>query len=276
MRGIVLSLLKKHLKKIIYGIIFGIIGFVGCLFVVQFPYWIGESRVLIRTHFGAADVLGFLGDYITAFGTLTLGLIAIKQTEKANSISDKVAELEAAKHKEEHDPVILIDWVKLHDFSYNQIACKVGFDGQLHYIDAKFENDINEERQCIEINFINTGRSGIYNCKLEEVSSQPDELKGRSAFTGVSDAPFSLETGKNLKLNLFVYPNAVERFAIREIEKIRLVFSCVNDFNEKYNLIFDIEGAIKLLGNNRCDAQLVPSTHPVKWIFKTEKGYTCD
>ena len=268
-----LEILKKYRRKII---MYGIIGFIGCIFIIQFPYWIGESKAIIETHFKPADILGFLGDYLAAFGTLILGWIAIMQTEKANSTSDKVAELEVAKHIEEHNPVILIEWVKLHNFSYNDVACKVGFDGQLHYIKAKYENDVNEKRQCIEINFINTGRCGIYNCQLEEVISQPEELKRNPVNSGFSDAPFVLEPGEKLKVNLFVYPNVVERFAVREIDNIQLIFSCVNAFNEKYKLFFDIEGTIKFMGNNRYEDQLVPCSHPVKWKFKTENGDDCD
>lgn len=96
------------------------------------------------------------------------------------------------------------------NFTYNSIACKVGFDGQLHYVDGKYENSINEERQCIELNLINTGRSGVYNCKLEQVNSQPEELKRSIASVGVSDEPFVLKAGEQLKFNLYTYSNVVE------------------------------------------------------------------
>lgn len=265
-----LDIIRKYIVKII---IYGILGFIGCLFIVQFPYWLGKIKVVIETDFEASDVLGFLGNYISALGTIILGWIAIKQTEKANDISKKVAELEVSKYIEEHDPVVLIDWVKLHDFSYNTIACNVGFNGQLHYIDANYESSINEERQCIEMKLINTGRSGIYNCQLVEVKSQPEELKYTTISMGISDNPFVLKAGEELKFNLFVYPNVVERFAVKKIKKIQVVLSCVNDFNEKYKLLFDIEGAYEFGGNNRCEGQLIPSPHPIKWEFKTEK--TC-
>lgn len=269
-----LDILRRNKGRIIT---YGILGFIACLVIIQIPYWLGEIKVIIKTDFDASDVLGFLGDYISAMGTIILGWIAVKQTDKANSmsekanyISDRVARLETAKHVEEHDPVVLIDWVKLHDFSYNDVACKVGFKGQLHYIDAQYERDINERRQCIEINLINTGRTGIYNCKLEKVYSQPEELKKSPGITGFSDNPFVLKTGEELNFNLFLYPNVVERFAVRKIENIQLVFSCVNDFNEKYRLVFDIQGAFEYMGNNRYEGQLVPYPHPVNWQFRTE------
>lgn len=268
-----LNIIRMYKSKIIRYVI---IGFIGCLFIVQLPYWIGEIKVIIKTDFSAGDILSFLGDYISAIGTILLGWIAVKQTEMANNISERVAKLEVAKHKEEHEPVVVIDWVKLHDFSYNRKACKADFDGQLHYIDAKYENDINEERQCIEIKFINTGKSGIYNCKLEKVNSQPEELKRSTISLGVTDRPFVLKVGEELKFNLFVYPNVVERFAVREIKKLQLEFSCVNDFNEKYKLVFDIEGTVKFMGNNRCEGQLTPCPHPVKWEFRIDNEDACN
>lgn len=269
------DLFDKNKNKIIK---YGVLGFVGFLFIVQLPYWIGNFIVIIQTDYAASDVLAFLGNYISACGTIVLGWIAIKQTdqangmsEKANNISDRVAQLEIAKHIAEHDPVVLVDWVKLHDFSYNNTACNVGFDGQLHYIEGQYDNNINEQRQCIEINLINTGRTGIYNCQLEEVNSTPTELKRGTTFLGIKDAPFVLKTGKEVKFNLFMYSNIVERFAVKKITNIQLVFSCVNDFNEKYTLFFDVEGAFEFHGNNRCEGQLVPCPHPVKWTFRIEK-----
>ena len=43
-REIVLEILKKYRRKII---MYGIIGFIGCIFIIQFPYWIGESKAII-------------------------------------------------------------------------------------------------------------------------------------------------------------------------------------------------------------------------------------
>lgn len=263
-----LDLIKKYKYKIIF---YAIIGFVICLLLIQIPYWIGKEATLIKTDFEAPDILSFLGNYISAFGTIVLGWIAIKQTDKANQISDKVAELERAKYDENHRPSVIIDWVKLHDFEYNNIACKTDFNGQLRYINANYEVDSNEQRQCIEIKFINTGHTGIYNCDLFEVNSEPEEFSKSDITLGVMDEPFVLKTSEEIKFNLFVYPNAVERFALTQIAKINLVFTCVNDFNEKYKMIFNIEGTAICAGNNRCEGQLIECTHPVKWTCVVEK-----
>ena len=93
------------------------------------------------------------------------------------------------------------------------------------------------KRSGIELNLINTGRSGIYNCKLEQVNSQPEELKRSVASVGVSDEPFVLKAGEQLKFNLYTYSNIVERFAVKEIEKIQLVFFNNIAFNFMGNFV---------------------------------------
>ncbi|MBR4035538.1 MAG: hypothetical protein IKJ05_02250 [Oscillospiraceae bacterium] len=81
--------LKTHRKKII---LYSLIGFVvifniGLLFV-QVPYWIGNKVPLIKTDLYPADVLSFLGDFISAAGTIILGIIAIIQTAKAYKLTN--------------------------------------------------------------------------------------------------------------------------------------------------------------------------------------------
>ena len=263
-----LDLIKKYKRKIIF---YAITVFFIFLLAVQIPYWFGKEIALIKTDFEAPEVLNFLGNYISAFGTIVLGWIAIKQTDKANETSDNVAKLEKAKYDEKHRPSLIIDWIKLHDYEYNYVACNLDFNGRLHYVDANYEKSVNEERQCFEIKFLNTGHSGIYNCDLIEINSMPKELIKDIFSLFKNSDPFVLKSGEELNFNLFVYPNVIDRFALREINKIQLVFSCVNDFNEKYKLIFDIEGAIVFEGNNRCEGFIANGNHPIKWNCIVEK-----
>ena len=138
-------------------------------------------------------------------------------------------------------------------------------------MNSETESNANEERQCIEINFINTGHCGIHGCQLMSVSSQPDELKKDWIPLGLHDSSFNLKPTEDLNFNLFVNQNVVEKFSVRKIEKIQLLFSCVNDFNEKYDLFFEINGAIQFMGANRHEEQIVPCVHPVNWSFKAER-----
>lgn len=89
MEAKIIEWLKIHRKKII---LYSFIGFVvvfniGLLFV-QVPYWIGNKVPLIKTDFYPEDVLSFLGDFISAAGTIILGIIAIIQTDKAYELAN--------------------------------------------------------------------------------------------------------------------------------------------------------------------------------------------
>ena len=77
-----LDLLKKHKGIIIKTII---IVFISCLLIAQIPFWIGKWKVFIPTEMDESDILSFLGDFISAIGSILLGWYAIKQTDKANA-----------------------------------------------------------------------------------------------------------------------------------------------------------------------------------------------
>ena len=80
---------------------------------------------------------------------------------------------------------------------------------------------------------------------------------------------FHLLSGDKLDLNLFVYPNAIERFAQKKIQSVKIVFECINDFNEKYQLSLTVSGDITLYGNSY-EQMLVPTPHPIVWKLECE------
>lgn len=258
--------MKKYLKYIVVAIAIFII----CLLCVQIPYWIGNKCIIIKTDFSAGDVLSFLGAYIAAVGTVFLGNITIKQTSQANNISNRVLDLEEKRYKEEHDPVLVVDCVNLHNKSFNSIAKNISYQGRVYYVDANYLKTINDERACFEIKVVNTGRTGIYNCAIKEISSFPPELKNSCTnFDLAAAAPFNLSTGDRIDLNLFLYPNVIERFAQKKIQSISIVFECINDFNETYKVTLTILGNITLYGN-RYEEMLIPTSHPIKWKLECE------
>lgn len=258
--------MKKYLKYLFGGIVI----FFVCLLLVQIPYWIGDKYSIIETDFSAGEVLSFLGAYIAAAGTIFLGCISIKQTEQANNTSNRVLGIEERRYKEDHQPVITIDCVNLHNTSFNSVAKNTPYAGRVYYVDANYLNTVNDERACFEIKVINTGRTGIYNCVMKGISSSPIELKYSSTNIDLAEAaPFNLAVGATLDLNLFLYPNVIERFAQRKIQNIKVVFECINDFNEKYILTLTISGNIVLIGN-RYEEMLVPTPHPIIWELDCE------
>lgn len=261
----ILELLKKYKRKIIS---YGILCFVICLLIVQIPYWIGDVKTIIWTDFSAEAVLGFLGDFISATGTVVLGWIAMKQTDYANEISDRVLKLEERKYDDDHKPAIILDWVKLHDSSYREIAHNVSYQGRLYYVNSPNYGP-NTKDGYWEMNIINTGTTGIYNCVVEKVSSVPEELKIDCIAGDSWDAPFNLKPGENMELNLYVNPDIIERYAQKKIESITIRLKCINNFGEKYRITFTVAGrAIEY--TNRYEQMLIPTPHSVKWEMQCE------
>ena len=69
------------------------------LIIVGIPILINELYKLNNgyiTEWGASDVLSYYGTILGAIGTIVLGVIAIYQTKKANSISERLLQIEEA------------------------------------------------------------------------------------------------------------------------------------------------------------------------------------
>lgn len=266
MKNRIIELLKKHKKRIVA---YGIIGFVICLLIVQVPYWIGSIKTIIRTDFEAADVLAFLGSFLSALGTVILGWIAVKQADQANEISDRLLKIEEQRYIDEHKPIVVVDWVKLHDSLYGNIAKNVNYTGRLYYVNSPLY-DLNAKDGFWEINIINTGCTGIYNCIVEKVISIPEELILDCSCSESGARPFNLKISENMELNLYVNLDVIERYAQKKIETIMLQLRCINDFGEKYRITLSVSGnAIEY--TNRYEQMLIPTPHSVKWDIKCEK-----
>lgn len=263
-----LELLKKYKKVIIISII---VVFIVCLLIAQVPFWIGKWIVIIPTDFEPDHILSFLGDYIASIGTILLGWYAIKQTDKANDTNDRLLAIEEQRYQEDHQPVIVVDSVILHNTSFKNTPLYLDADKQydtgsrLYYVDAAFEKSVNEERACIEIKITNTGRTGIYNCQIKSISSVPEELKyGIQNIDSFHSASFSLSPSNSMPIHLYIYPNVIERFATMKLNQIKITIECVNNYNEKYIISLSIKGNCELFGP-RYEDMLVPTPHPTVW-----------
>ena len=257
-----LDLLKKHKGIIIKTII---IVFISCLLIAQIPFWIGKWRVFIPTEMDESDILSFLGDFISAIGSILLGWYAIKQTDKANNTNDRLLAIEEQRHREDHQPSVIVESVILHNTTFTQTPLHGDKESRLYYVDANYEHTVNDERACIEIKIVNTGNTGIFNCQVKTISSFPEEMaSGIQNFDEFWSAPFTLLPESSISLHLYTYPNVIERFATRKIKYINLTVNCVNRFNEKYTIFLKLEGNVELHGN-RYEDMLGPTPHPIVW-----------
>ena len=83
----------EWLKKILCNVWFYIILIIASLiapFVINELYKFGqEHNVWYYTLWEAKDVFAFLGDYLSFFGTIVLGAVAVFQTDRANKLAEK-------------------------------------------------------------------------------------------------------------------------------------------------------------------------------------------
>lgn len=84
---------RKRAVAIIVAVIFVPILLIQGLFLIPAPF------CLLDAEWEAGDALGYFGDVLSFLGTVILGYVAILQTEKANTISEKLMELDLVKTK---------------------------------------------------------------------------------------------------------------------------------------------------------------------------------
>lgn len=234
-----------------------------CLIIAEVPYWIGKMRIIITSDTDSGDILTFLGTYLSAMGTVILGYIAIKQTDYANDINNRLLTLEEKSYLETHKPAISVDYIKLHNELYDDITKKSGYDGKVYYADIIGEKNEKVPREWIELSLTNSGKSGIYNCKLKEITSTPEKLEYSSySIYGAHSSAFNLAPKEHVSINLYAPKDVVKCFASKKLEAISLRFYCTNDYNEEYNLKLSIFGEVSVLGAYSCEDTLVPTAHP--------------
>lgn len=255
-----LECLKKNKRKIV---LYGIIGFLLSLIISEIPYWVGDIKTIVPSDTQAKDILSFLGGYLSAAGSIVLACVAIGQTEYTNDINDRLLKLQENTYWEIHKPTIAVDYVNLHNELYNNTVLNVDYNGRVYYTDVGRLNN-NVQRGCIEIKLINTGRSAIYNCKVKEITSFPEELKyGIENTDSKHSAAFNLLPKESITINLYVWCDAIKRFALKEIKEISLTFKCINDYNEECNLRLTISGEICKSDPCLYEGELVATHHPV-------------
>lgn len=235
-----LKLIKDNKNKIIK---YAVAIFIGSILIIQIPYWVGNFKLLILTDFTAGDILGFLGDFMSAIGTVVLGWVAIMQADKANDISNRVLSLEEKRYTEDHVPAVTVEFVKLREGEYN-IPLNLNFVGRTYILTHS-----NTEKAFIEIELINTGKCAIYGCELNKVllDDQLFDNKIEKISGSFLNRQFNL-IDNNMKFFLCLEEKYVEDFAKGVIKKLKIEFDCKNGFGEKYKLEINIEVVVYNIG----------------------------
>ncbi|MGN0005394.1 MAG: hypothetical protein ACI37Z_05430 [Candidatus Gastranaerophilaceae bacterium] len=97
--------LRKHKKAII---IWTLIGFLAPLIIVHLLFkWYSGIDFLVA-EWSAGDLLGYIGTALTFIGTIILSILALQASNKANTLSEKVIEMEKDRYRLELRPFALV------------------------------------------------------------------------------------------------------------------------------------------------------------------------
>lgn len=64
------------------------------LIIIHIVFKFHTDCFWLKAEWSAGEILGYLGDVMSFVGTVTLGYVAIKQTEQSNSLSNRMVQLE--------------------------------------------------------------------------------------------------------------------------------------------------------------------------------------
>lgn len=237
-----LDMLKKKKATIIK---WSIGGFIFSLFAIQVLYWIGRTNTItIYTDFQAGDVLGFLGDYLSFIGAVVLGWIAIMQSDKANDISKRVLSFEEKHYEEDHKPVVVMNSVKL--YKEEQADCaSFKYDGRTYML-----NIDNNKKAYIELEIMSPGGGGVFNCELQHVMWGESKIDNRmqDIMGSKLSRAFNLSS-KEFKIAFRLDEADIARFAQKQITVVHFVFTCLNKYNEIYEIDLELTGKVNQMGN---------------------------
>lgn len=112
---------------------------------IHFLFKLKTNIYWLQAEWGPGDLLGYFGDLLSFLGTVSLGIIAIYQTEKANSLSNKLVELELDRRTPYFDIV------------QNQ-SYKIGFGEDIDHILKKYDR---KNDMLLQPCYIQQKRTGI-------------------------------------------------------------------------------------------------------------------
>lgn len=159
-----IDFVTKHKSLSIFIII---LVFILCLTIIQIPFWIGSEYSLGTTYFSPNDILTFTGSFLSLIGTLFLGGLVYRQNskfkkdndasqqslnnavsklsdanqiiakanEEANSLSNRLIELENEKYR----PMVYIETFSSEDIDTTFDCLRISVDNNYANLSEKFE-----------------------------------------------------------------------------------------------------------------------------------------
>lgn len=134
--------------------------------VIDWIYLFGQEKTIFATTYESSDVLNYGATVLSLAGTLILGIVAVRQTKQAhtmskeaNKISERLMALEEQKSEADIAPFILLtDWC-----SYEKISKGVLLHPECISVNIGkgIALDLGENYLCVELSFTNSSNNMI-------------------------------------------------------------------------------------------------------------------
>lgn len=258
---------KNKFKNFLYGITALAIFFLPLLIVHLLFKW--NSNVdFWSAEWSAGDVLSYIGTMLTFLGTIALSYMAVKASNKANELSQKVIDMEMNNYKLDLRPFVLVS-----DWDAFKISCEELIDNPTKkYIQiGKYQSG---DAVGLAIKFTNTSNSCITVQYSTGISRNP-ELNWTNAAVNQTNLKMTLSPGES---DEFVF-YAMQDFMEKQVgQSIKLELILENRFSKRYKesvtiIIISLSNQVKTLpGQWYC--HLFAQDYQIAHFEKNEKGET--
>lgn len=208
-----------------------IIGFAGFLLVTQILFCNPAPVKWLDAVWEAGDLISFVG-------TITLGIIAISQTEHESKVNDRLMQLEENRYKLEMRPFVIIDdWFVLEKDQFQILT----HPDQI-YISLFCNHD--PTSLCIALALTNTTQSYVsvtYGGAKYVDSNKP--ISEGFSYTNIENKAVRLQAGESK--NIVFYGDKKPLVEIFNGKKIRFKFILQNRFGEHYREDIDVFSIIR-------------------------------
>ena len=257
----------KNRRKTILYILGTLILFVLPLLIVHLLFKWNSGIDFFVAEWSAGDVLAYIGTMLTFIGTIALSYMALKASNKANELSQKVIDMELNNYKLDLRPFVLVS-----DWKAYEIDCKELVDNPTKkYIQiGKYQN---RNALGLAIKLTNTSNSCI-TVQYATGISRNSELNWGNAAVNQSNLKMILSPGES---DEFVF-YATREFMEKQIsQRVRIELILENRFSKRYKesftvLIMSLSNKVKTLpGQWYC--HLFAQDYEIGHFDKDENGY---
>lgn len=205
----------------------GLLFFIPLIVVHLLFKWYSGIEFLVA-EWGAGDLLGYIGTMLSFAGTIALSVLALQASEKANTLSEKVIEMEQERYRLEMRPFVLVsDW-DAYEISLKELIV----DPQAKYIQIGECNLVNALGLALE--FTNTTQSCI-TVQYSGGTARNPEKSWRNAAVNQKNLKMSLAPGAKDKFVFYADQEFMEKQCHQQIT-VELVLE--NRFSKRYKETF--------------------------------------